>query len=149
MHSGANVHVACRYFGALAGGPYDHSAFRNRPRVTGYPIEVLREWHTKVQQDGEDGLLPNHWQTLDEESAKLAVERYFQLLPYTDMEFVSEKDIASLADLRGWSFRTAQRWLQRVRIGGLWGLTPKYNPLAQRAASPGAGKVIPESWSFG
>jgi putative transposase len=115
--------------GVLAGGPYDHLAFQKRARATDIPIEIYRQWHIALQQNGMDGLRPKHWQALDEASAKAALERYKQLLPYADMEFITEKDIASLADIRDWSFRSAQRWLRRYRIGGLWGLTPEYNPI--------------------
>lgn len=128
--------------GDLVNGPYDRNRFLDRSREILVPITTLLEWYFAFKENGEDGLLPD-WQELDPEEQQTAKTWLDRLTPYADAEMLTAVDVAELAESMGRSLRTAQRSLERYRVGGLWGLTPHYNPLAPRQRKRSCDDDIP------
>jgi len=128
--------------GDLANERYDRERFLDRSRDVYVPVTTLLDWHAAFKENGEDGLLPD-WQQLDPGEQEMALTWLDRLGPYVDVEVLTAVDVAELAKSLGRSFRTAQRALERYRIGGLWGLTPRYNPLTPRHRTRTWGDELP------
>ncbi|MFL5625400.1 MAG: helix-turn-helix domain-containing protein [Ktedonobacteraceae bacterium] len=112
----------------------DTAQLRDRSRETCVPLRDLTTWQYAYQQKGIDGLLPRDWQPLPELSQQLVVKRLTSLGPLADPKriVITTEDIRELADRNNWSYSTAERWVQRYRIGGLWALDRKLDPRKQQ-----------------
>jgi len=120
--------------GNLTDADYDYDLLRQRSDLVHVPLKTLWQWWHNQRKRGIEGLIPSHWKPLDEASQTAVLERYASLTPLVDAIAVTEEEIAALALSNNWSPRTGQRWFERYRVGGLWGLAPAYDP----------GKAIPK-----
>ena len=120
--------------GNLTDADYDYDLLRQRSDLVHVPLKTLWQWWHNQRKRGREGLIPSHWKPLDEASQTAVIERYASLTPLVDAIAVTDEEIAALALRNNWSPRTGQRWFERYRVGGLWGLAPAYDP----------GKAIPK-----
>ena len=114
--------------GNLANADYDYDRLRQRSDLVHVPSKSLWQWWHNQHKQGIEGLIPTHWKPLDEASQTAVIQRYASLTPLVDAIAVTDEEIAALALRNNWSPRTGQRWFERYRIGGLWGLAPAYDP---------------------
>ena len=115
--------------GDLAHQAFHYERFYARAFIVRVPLVIFKQWHEQFQHASLDGLLPHDWTELEESTKQVAWERYQQLRDLTNIEIMESAIEAELAIKMHCSLRTAERWLRRYQIGGLWGLTPKHNPL--------------------
>lgn len=115
--------------GTLIDIPFHYDTFSIRSRQVFVPVNVMKKWHASYLSCGLDGLMPSDWTEIGDVEYLEARERHLRILPYADQEIVTAADIADLSDNLQMSYRTGQRWMQRYRIGGLFGLTSQFNPL--------------------
>jgi transposase InsO family protein len=109
---------------------FDYKQFRQRASATGIPVSVLNRWWLASKQNGEHGLYCDEWKVLDAKTQKLVYRRYQMLQPYADLvEMEVSHCVDAIAKQNQICKSSARRWLQRYRIGGLWGLSATYNPL--------------------
>ncbi|NWJ94199.1 MAG: DDE-type integrase/transposase/recombinase [Chloroflexi bacterium] len=108
--------------GTTVDGEYSYNVLRQRSRAIFVPVNTLYSWWYSYKEKGLDGLMPTGWTELKEEERTKIDTRYKQLGSLADAECISVEQIAKLADKNGWSYRTAERWLSRYRIGGLFAL---------------------------
>lgn len=105
-----------------------HERLRERAELVRTPFKTLWSWWYSYHDHGLDGLRPTTWELLGEAEQACAIKRLHQLGDIAQKIEVTEQDIQTLVDRNGWSKRTAQRWFQRYRIGGLWALAPGNDP---------------------
>jgi transposase InsO family protein len=122
--------------GDLVQQEYSYNLLRERAHRVHVPIHTLRTWWMEWNKQGKEGLVPHHWQSLDAASQSKVCERYEQLAPLADEIEVTYNQIEERATANGWSKRTGERWFQRYRIEGLWGLAPGYNPETRKKRKP-------------
>jgi transposase InsO family protein len=127
-----------RLLGDLLQQEYSYDLLRERAHCVLVPIQELRSWWLGWLQQGKEGLFPHHWQPLDDAAQKQVHQRYQQLMPLADTPEVTIDQVHELAITNGWSKRTGERWFQRYRIGGFWGLAPGYNPEKRYKRKPSA-----------
>lgn len=135
------AHRRSRILGRLIDEPYSYNRFEERFWETQVPVNVLRQWHSAYCHGGEAALLPE-WEELPDALWQRVLELREGLAPYVDKDPITPYDIADYAACRQFSMRSAGRWIQRYCIGGLWGLTPKYNPLKPSKQS-GMERLLP------
>jgi len=115
-----------------------HEQLRERAERVGVPYKTLWTWWYSYHEHGLDGLRPTTWEVLGEAEQANMVERLQQLGDIAQKIEATDQDIQTLVDRNGWSERTAQRWLQRYRIGGVWALARGNNPEKHSAAHNGS-----------
>ncbi|MBU0492761.1 MAG: DDE-type integrase/transposase/recombinase [Chloroflexi bacterium] len=131
----ASKHEAQRrlkLLGDLATGGHSYDELHSRARATFVPTKIFKAWLQTYESKGLEGLKPLEWTELDETAQRIVLERYHQLGELADAEVITEEQIAVLADRNNWSLQTAQRWLRRCRVGGLWALAPENHPDKRR-----------------
>ncbi len=114
--------------GELADAPYDYEALRERSSATLAPMDILYGWKRAYDVKGSDGLTPN-WTELMGEEKEVVVARFRELGECAGANTVTDEDIGMLANRNGWTRQKAERWLRRYRVGGLWGLAPRRDPM--------------------
>jgi len=124
-----------RLLGDLADRPYDKTELEIRAARAGVNPRRLKTWLDAYQRSGITGLEPAEWTDLTADEQEIAHSRYVQLQQYCDEPEISTADIAKLADELDWKFRRTKEWLDRYRNGGLWGLTPRFNPAKRKKAN--------------
>ncbi len=137
----AKQHEAERRYGLLGDlvqQDYSYARFRERVHHILVPLHVLRTWWQGWNTLGKEGLVPQHWQPLDASVQSKVRERYAHLCLLVDTIEVTRDQVEELARINGWSKRTGERWFQRYRIEGLWGLAPGYNPEKRRKGKASA-----------
>ena len=120
--------------GDLVDGPFDAVRFRARAPTVGIPAIFLQEWHRLFLAGGINELLPA-WGEIGHAAQTAALAHYRRIEAYAEAETISSADIWALAQSLGRSYSTAQHLLMRYRMGGLWGLTPQYDPFRAIARS--------------
>ena len=105
-----------------------HEQLRERAERVGVPYKTLWSWWYSYRDHGLDGLRPTTWDVLGEAEQASMVERLQQLGDIAERIEATDQDIQTLVERNGWSERTAQRWLQRYRVGGVWALARSNDP---------------------
>ena len=109
----------------------DFAAQSSRTKI---PKHRLKSWHQSNAKEKLLGLYPS-WEESDQILLESATAMYEKLNPVADKETLSEEDINLIGKKNEWRLRTTIRWLTRYRVGGLLGLTPKYNPEKRHSTS--------------
>src|SRR5260221_1663951 len=117
-----------RLLGELVMTEYNYDLLRKRSKEVFVPLKPLWEWWHAQRDRGFEGLIPAHWQPLDEATQELVRQRLALLGEFADAVIVTSADITELAKRNNWSERTSTRWLLRHRVGGLWGLARGGDP---------------------
>ncbi len=117
-----------KLLGETAGVDYDYDQIRKRARRVDIQFKYFIKWWRAYRDQGMEGLIPQNWTELDEKTWSIVIERYNELGELADAEMVTSDQIARLAARNGYSTRTANRWLRRYRVGGLWALAPGNDP---------------------
>lgn len=114
--------------GDLANTTYNYAQLRNWSHQVLVPYKVLWTWWQAHHRNGLEGLRPKDWEAIDEPTQEKVRLRYRLLSPLVDSIIVTQEQVQGLAQRNSWSERTALRWVQRYRVGGLWGLIPGNDP---------------------
>ena len=104
---------------------------RDRAWETGVHVTYLNQWLLNYQDSGFNGLLPSNWEPLTEKEQQAVTERYLALGIFAELPIIEDMNdcLAFIAKRLDKSISTARRVLKQYRIGGLWGLTDRFNPL--------------------
>lgn len=129
--------------GNLAHQAFHYEHFYERAFTVRVPLSIFKQWHEQFQQSGLAGLLPHDWTELEESAKQAAWQRYQQMHDLVNVEIMESAIEAELAIKMRCSLRTAERWLTRYQIGGLWGLARNHNPL--KAQSKKSTEVPPRA----
>lgn len=109
---------------------FDYEKSRLRSYLTRIPITELNKWYLAFLKEGADGLRPVNWSALSNKECATISQRYQMIQEYADLVQIDMKEaVETIARQNNISKSSAYRWLRRYRIGGLWGLLGKYNPL--------------------
>ena len=92
------------------------------------PEKALTTWKQNFLLHGLDGLLPQDWLPLKEQSQQEVIERLKTLGELTEAVTITEEEMSSLVSRLGGSWRKADRLVRRYQIDGVWGLAPEYDP---------------------
>ena len=111
---------------------YEYTLFKAHAQRIWVPLPQLLEWWHAYQKDGKQGLQPRTWQSLDIKSQEAVRERLTLLGDLADSLDVTKEQIFALGPQHSESDhsrdRTTMRIFRRYRLGGVWGLAPRYNP---------------------
>jgi putative transposase len=129
--------------GACAQSECDDRQLRLRSRETFVPVRNLAAWRHNYLLRGFDGLLPVEWSPLDAQTQLVVQARLDRLAGVADKECLTFGDVKELAERNNWSSSTAERWIRRYRIGGLWALAPRLDP--SKKWKRAAGKLPPSA----
>src|SRR6185436_10139379 len=104
----------------------------------------LRTWIRNFESQGEAGLEPD-WGELPGDEALHQAEKWLtQLGEFANAEKITNDDVKELMRRNGWSLRQTERRLESYRTGGLFGLTPTYNPYKpHRKANKSSASITP------
>lgn len=102
---------------------YEYSAICDRAQEVRMPVKVLVAWWRKYATHGLEGLKPN-WDDISDYQITLALKRRDQLGNNIDNVTLSADEIDGIAKSNHWSWRQTNRWLERYRVKGLFGLLP-------------------------
>jgi len=114
--------------GEFALHDFDKQRFRAFALERYVPEKALTTWKQNFLLHGLDGLLPQDWHPLKEQSQQKVIERLKTLGKLTEAEIITEEDMSSLVSRLGGSWRKADRLVRRYQIDGVWGLAPEYDP---------------------
>ena len=113
---------------------YDYSQLVDRAQVIRIPVKVFIGWWREHHAKGLDGLIPLDWQELEMESLQIALDRFILLGVHIDDDVLTPEITDEITARSNWKWRTLQRWIERYRVGGLWGLAPGKDPQKRHKA---------------
>lgn len=127
----AMVHEATRrmsVLGELVKEQYSYVVFSARSRQTRVPVKILRQWHQQNTIGGKDALIPQDWPPLTDELWQRVWKLYKELERYADCGGFRAYEELQFASRHGITVRSADRCLQKFRVGDLLGWASQLDP---------------------